>query len=234
MAVKGISRKELKEDRFIGLFSRILIAVSRRIGLFLGALGIVLLFGGVGLGVYLYYAKEEERALDMLAEADLFYRRALSGISPELQGIPSGKGPLEVYQALIVRYPRSRAAEEALFRQAVLYLRTARYGEAIKGFQGYLERYGRGRFRPLVELGLAHAYEAQGDFPRAAETYSRLVTNHPQDPWLGEAYMGLGRSFEALGKTKEALETYRKAASELANSNYGERVRRKVELLQGS
>lgn len=228
--VKKISRKEFKEDRFLNLFSRILVAASSRVGLLIGLLALVLLLGGTGFGVYLYYAREEKRALAMLEEANLIYLQ----IGPSRKTEGSENRAIEIYQSLINRYPNSRAAEEALLRLAYLYLQTSRFEKARVEFNRYLERYPRGRFVSFSWLGMAYAYEGEGNHLKSAEAFSRIVNDYPKGPLKGEAYMGLGRSYEFLGKKEQAIEVYNRLSTELSGSYYGEVARRRLAIIKGS
>ncbi len=228
--VKRIPRKEIKKDRFLDLFSRILVAASQRRGLLLGLLALVLLIGGTGFGVYLYYAREEKRALAMLEEGNLVYFQV--GPSRKTEG--SENRAIEIYQSLINRYPNSRAAEVALLHLANLYLHTSRFEKARLEFNRYLERYPRGRFVSFSWLGMAYAYEGEGNYLKSAEAFSRIITNYSKEPLRGEASMGLGRSYEALGKKEQAIEVYNRLSKDLSGSYYGELARRRLAIIKGS
>lgn len=228
--VKRIPRKEIKEDRFLDLFSRILHAASRKIGLLIGLLVLALLIGGTGLGAYLYYVREEKRALAMLEEANLIYYQ----VGPFRKNGGFENRAIEIYQSLINRYPYSRAAEEALLRMANLYLHTSRFEKARGEFNRYLERYPRGRFVSFSWLGMAYAYEGEGNYLKSAEAFSRIITDYPKGPMKGEASMGLGRSYEALGKKEQAIEVYNRLSKELSGSYYGELARRRLVIIKGS
>jgi peptidoglycan lytic transglycosylase len=90
------------------------------------------------------------------------------------------KRALAVYDEIIRRYPNSRAAEQAQHSKANTYYASGRWGDAVRAYTQYLDRYGRGkraRRARFVQQSLyerAVAWLARGDTDAARFGFEQL------------------------------------------------------------
>jgi len=125
---------------------------------------------------------------------------------------------IESYQYIIENYPKTPAAETALFQTGICYYDKAlraRYDErsialANTNFRGYLEKHPEGKYikevreklmsldqktaRGAFEVG--HFYEKKKAYPSALMYYSEVLQRHPLSAWAVKAE----ERIKALGK----------------------------------
>jgi soluble lytic murein transglycosylase len=92
------------------------------------------------------------------------------------------KRALGVYDEIVRRYPNSRAAEQALHSKAHTYYSSGRWGDAVRAYTQYLDRYGKGkrarraRFVDQSRYERAVAWLARGDTDAARFGFEQLRT----------------------------------------------------------
>lgn len=232
MVPPKFSKKELKEDEFLGTFDRIIGHITQH------TRGVMMILAGLALviiafsAIHILLERNEAKARHALYLANRAYKENLSLISEdsalERKGTPDFEQPLKLYQEVIKLFPRSESAEEALFQSAQCLCHLSRYDEAISAFQKYLQHNRKGQLSVLAGLGLGFCYEQKSKFDKASEAYSATIANNPNDPLLGEAYVSLGRCQDAMGKREEASRTFDQVVEKFPNTNWKAYAERKL------
>ncbi|MEO0250591.1 MAG: hypothetical protein ABIN58_13925, partial [candidate division WOR-3 bacterium] len=122
MPAAKLSKKELKEDEFLSTFQRVLRHISLHpkrylwVGLFM-----VLLIVAVSLTLACL-EKKESRARLALSNANRAYHESQALLEQDAPyqrgGIPDFEKPLKLYQEVVNQFPRTKAANEALYQSA--------------------------------------------------------------------------------------------------------------------
>lgn len=105
--------------------------------------------------------------------------------------------------------------------------------DATEEFQYIINKLGRiiGEESPQIELsiGLAQAFERQGDHQKAIENYNAVLTKHPTNM---RALFGAAKNWEALGNYTEAIALYDRVLESDRTHPSPEAIQKKLELLE--
>jgi tetratricopeptide (TPR) repeat protein len=201
---RRIPKKKLKEpDEFISTTARMITWTVENlklllIGIIIGAL--------VVLSLILWRIRARNREVEAL---DVFYRASEMLISAE---DPSSKGYQEAIDELerIQRdYSHTAVVRLAQLQLGQGFLNSKQYDKAVETYRKFLDSDPReGLYRLLALQNLAYAYEGQGDYQKALDSFQSLVAKGESflQPW---GYLNVSRCYEKLGKREEALKTYR-------------------------
>jgi tetratricopeptide (TPR) repeat protein len=201
---RRIPKKKLKEpDEFISTTARMITWTMENlklllIGIIIGAL--------VVLSLILWRIRARNREVEAL---DVFYRASEMLISAE---DPSSKGYQEAIDELerIQRdYSHTAVVQLAQLQLGQGFLNSKQYDKAVETYRKFLDSDPReGLYRLLALQNLAYAYEGQGDYQKALDSFQSLVAKGESflQPW---GYLNVSRCYEKLGKREEALKTYR-------------------------
>jgi tetratricopeptide (TPR) repeat protein len=87
-------------------------------------------------------------------------------------------------------------------------------------------------YRLFALQNLGYAYEGQGDYQGALDSFRGLVDMGESflQPW---AYINIGRCYEKLGKREEALENYRIFLEKYPDSIMVPMVKNRLSTLEG-
>lgn len=201
---RRIPKKKLKEpDEFISTTARMITWTVENLKLLL--IGIV-----IGALVVLSLVFWRIRARNREVEAlDVFYRASEMLISAE---DPSSKGYQEAIDELerIQRdYSHTDVVQLAQLQLGQGFLNSKQYDRAVETYRKFLDSNPReGLYRLLALQNLGYAYEGQGDYQKALDSFQSLVAKGESflQPW---GYLNVSRCYEKLGKREEALKTYR-------------------------
>jgi len=228
---KKIIKKKLKKpDEFITFSERAFHFVTRYAKSIAIGGGIVL---ALLLFVFLFQKwdeKNEASAYQMFRVAVETYRTVTS---PYREGsLQEYKTVLERFDEVIAKFPRTSSGKIAMLYEGNIYLRSGEFENAIKAYEGFLQKIGRGKlYRSFAMDGLGYSYEGKKDYEKAASAY-REVINLGETFQLADAYSGLGRCYEKLGKTKEAIESYRNFLKVSKKSEMTNMVLRKISVFE--
>ncbi|MBO6576766.1 MAG: tetratricopeptide repeat protein [Rhodothermales bacterium] len=208
---RKISRKqELREDKVVTVYARLLEASEKYRTYFIGAgAAIVLLVLATIAWTFMQSANQRE-ALDAMAGAvnayeDGSYQTALDGTGNFL-------GLLDV----VDEYGGTDAGNLARFYAADSYFRLGNYEEALPLFREF-DRDGNllGASATAAEAAIL---ESQGEYDRAASLYNRAATMYPSDATSPGYFMSAGRAFEAAGETSDARRAYERVRDDYPES----------------
>ncbi|MDP2816623.1 MAG: hypothetical protein Q8O19_08100 [Rectinemataceae bacterium] len=119
------------------------------------------------------------------------------------------------------KWPKSFAAQEALFTKSSLYAVKQDWVNAETASLEAAKRLPKTYLAPLALESAAVAAEEQGKADLALEHYTSIITQYKEDtPNLSHAYFSIGRLSEAKSDWKAALENYNKVLSDFSNTDW--------------
>ncbi len=224
---RRIPKKKLKEpDEFISTAARMISWTVENLKLLL--IGIIIC-ALVVLSVVFWRIRARNRQFEAL---NSFYRASEMLMAAE---DPSSKGYQEAIDELerIQReYPHTGAVELAQLELGQGFLNSKQYDKAAETYRKFLDSNPReGLYRLLALQNLGYAYEGQGDYQKALDSFQSLVAKGESflQPW---GYLNMSRCYEKLGKREEALKTYRIFLEKFPDSTMAPIIRSKVSILE--
>ena len=226
---RRIPQKRLKEpDEFISTTARIISWTVENLKLIL--IGIII---GVLVVVSLVFWRIRTRNREVEA-LNSFYRALEMLTSAE---DPSSKGyqeAIDEFGRIQREYPRTEAVQLAQLQLGQGFLNSKQYDKAMETYRKFLDSDPREELYRLLALqNLGYAYEGQGDYQRALDSYQSLVSEGESflQPW---GYFNVGRCYEKLGKREEALKAYGIFLEKFPDSAMASLVKNKIGVLEGS
>jgi tetratricopeptide (TPR) repeat protein len=224
---RRIAKKKLREpDEFISTTARMLSWTVENLKLIL--IGIII---GALVAVSLVFWRIRTRNREIEA-FNSFYRASEMLMSAE---DPSSKGYQEAIDELerIKReYPHTDASQLAQLQLGQGLLNLKQYEKAVETYRTFLDNDPReGLYRLLALQNLGYAYEGQGDYQKALDSFQSLVAKGESflQPW---GYLNVSRCYEKLGKREEALKTYRIFLEKFPDSAMAPTIRGKIKTLE--
>jgi tetratricopeptide (TPR) repeat protein len=109
--------------------------------------------------------------------------------------------------------PVLKAKQEAALKPAEEQLALANFVDAVKMFAEFQHQYPSGYYHQKASLGLAQAYEALGEWDKAAQLYRSVVeaTREKQPEIAGVALYMSSFTYEALGDETRVLSSLKDA-----------------------
>jgi tetratricopeptide (TPR) repeat protein len=230
-STKKIIKKKLKEpDEFVTATERSYLFVTHHFKPMAVGAGIVLVLLLLIFFFQRWENKNAEDANQIFNSAVETYQRVSS---PYREGsLQEYKNVLERFNEVILKFPKTSAGRLAVLYKGNILLRLGEFDEAIKPYEGYLEKAGGKKlYRAFAMQGLGYAYEGKKDYEKARTAYQKVI-DLGEDFQLANAYLGLGRCCEKMGKTKEALESYRNFMKVSQKSQMTNIVLRKISNLE--
>lgn len=230
MPGKKIPRKKLlkEPDEFITTTGKILqfLRSHQRQVILYGVIGLIILF--IGAAGYYFLLWQEGKAQAIQHQARQIYTEALlSTSSPEDQN-EKYKSALEKFRESLSFYTRNKISQVAHLYLGHCHYALKEYPQAIAAYTRCLS----GVYRSIARDGIAHSFEAQGDFAQALEHFQKNMEDE-QNPYLLEAILGIARCYEALRQTPKALEFYEKALRKKPPERIADFIQRKISELKG-
>jgi tetratricopeptide (TPR) repeat protein len=230
-STKRIIKKKLKEpDEFITLTERAYLSVTQHAKSIAVGAGVVLL---LLLFVFLFQKWEMKKAEDAYQMFNSVLETYQMVSSPYREGSPQEyKNVLERFNEVITKFPKTPDGKLAVLYQGNIHLRLGEFDEAIKAYEGYLEKTGKEKlYRAFAMEGLGYSYEGKRDYEKATNAFQKVI-GLGEGFQLANAHLGLGRCYEKMGKPKEALEHYRSFINASPNSQMTNIVLRKISNLE--
>jgi tetratricopeptide (TPR) repeat protein len=224
---RRIAKKKLKEpDEFISTTARTISWTVENLKLIL--IGIII---GALVVVFLVFWRIRTRNREIEA-FNSFYRASEMLMSAE---DPSSKGyqeAIDKFERIQREYSGTDASQLAQLHLGQGLLNLKQYEKAVETYRTFLDSGPReGLYRLLALQNLGYAYEGQGDYQRALDSFQTLVAKGQSflQPW---GYLNMGRCYEKLDKREEALKTYRIFLEKFPDSAMAPTIRGKIKTLE--
>ena len=185
----------------------------------LGVLGVLLILGAA----WFWYSAQQERAQSVHAEALAQAAAARGGPSPN----PAAAGAvIQALEAALARAPGAALAGQSAYELGNLRFDAGAYPAARAAYEIAVAKAGSPTIRTLARAGVATAWEAQQDFPKAAAAYSAAVDNEKAGQFYYEDLLvGLGRTQELSGRRDDAIQTYKRLLKDVAKPRRESEIR---------
>jgi tetratricopeptide (TPR) repeat protein len=136
------------------------------------------------------------------------------------------------YESLLTQYSGTRAAAFASYRLGNLFLREDKFDEAIKFYQGFINKVPDSNdLKTLALGGMGAAYERKNDLQKALAAYEKALATPPMNAFQAMNYQHAARIYEKLDNKAKSLEYYQKALDAERNPEAEIMIRRKIALL---
>ncbi|UCD71936.1 MAG: tetratricopeptide repeat protein [Syntrophobacterales bacterium] len=220
---RRISKKKLKEpDEFISTAARILLWIGQNWRLIL--IGIVI--GGlVAFSIVFWRIRMKKRDLEAL---NSFHRASELLSAAEDPSSKDYQEALDEFERVRGEYPHTDAGQLAQLQLGQGFLESKRYDKAVEIYRTFLDgNPGESLYRLIALQNLGYAYEGQGDYQSALDSFQGLVELGESflQPW---GYLSVGRCYEKLGKREEALNIYRIFLEKFPDSTMALMVKHKI------
>lgn len=131
------------------------------------------------------------------------------------------------------KWPRSFAAQQALFTKSSLYAVKKDWANAETASLDAAKKLPKTYLAPIALESAAVAAEEQGKADIALEYYNKIIAQYKEDtPNLAHAYFSVARLSEAKSDWKAALENYGKILSNFADSDWAKLAKDRVVYLK--
>jgi len=229
MAVRRITRKEMKRDEFVSAVGRLSLWMEEHVREALVYAGVTLALIVGTLLMFGFLARREDRASALLARGIEMVDAPVRGMDPsgQTQGFLSFATEDEKYRAVLDQmdsilqtYPRSEAGKVALYYEGLCFSSLRRPQEAVRTLESFLSSNPGSFLAPMARAALAGALESSGDSQKALRIYQELSQGKTGSYPPQAALMEMGRCFEKLGKKEEARKVYRQVTTDYPDSDY--------------
>jgi tetratricopeptide (TPR) repeat protein len=174
--------------------------------LIIAAVSVVAVVLVVG-GAWFWYSTVQERAQAVHAEA-----LAQAASARSAQATPATRAAaMQALEAALAQAPGAALAAQSAYELGGLRFDAGQYGPARAAYEIALAKSGGVTIRTLARAGIAAAWEAERNFPKASEAYTAaLAEQKPGQFYYEDLLIGLGRTQEMAGHRDEAIATYKR------------------------
>lgn len=155
-------------------------------------------------------AQRNPNEIDLLARARIYLYNRVS------------ESARTSYQALLMRFPQSKALPEALYSIGRSYYYEDNYPSAIQWYERALTEYPKTPQGELACYHSGHCYQNSGKYAEAVQRYQQVIDTYPNGEWLAGAHLNAIDSYRSANKPEAALEwcqrTIKRFPGELAAS----------------
>ncbi len=194
-----VSRKKLKHDELLDLFSSSALHFQTHRKTYISLIAL-LVVAGIALWAVVYHnLSKNKRAAEILDRS------------------PGVASLVEVSE----KYPKTPSAPLALLALAGTYYRSEKFYEAGSAYQLFLQRYPVHELAPFVAMGAAYSRESEGVLDDAIARYRQVEQRYPDSSLVAEAAFNIGRCWLELNRTEDAVAAYRELIERYPESLYG-------------
>jgi len=225
---KIIVKKDLKEqDKLLTFSTKVIHYAStnkRKIYLFSGILVLVLLMTAGG---YFYKQSYEKKAREMYSSAYNSYQTGNDKTDKEVYTKAVG-----LYQDLIKKCSRSKAASLAYYNLGNLYFKLGEIDKSINAYNEFLRTSSKDNVLAMLSYyGLGYCYEAQKNYDKALDSFGNIGLHNGGTFYLAMNYNNMARVYEEMNKHDKAQEYYEKALKQTTNPVMERLIKRKMSTL---
>lgn len=216
-----MKKKEMKEDKFLQLVTRVSSIYYRDKKKFITGVAIFVI--AVVALIFFLQGRGKQNPNISLA-----FTEALGYYSTGETQIAEDK-----FMDVARRYPSDLLGIKAWYYLGNIYFNTKRYEEAKPAFERFYKKYKEDSFlKPVGLLGMANAVEELGNFAEAAKYYQELHKRYPKSPYAPFALLAAGRCYKNLGDFKNAEVVYQAFVNEYPSHFMKEEAKSQLTLVQ--
>jgi TolA-binding protein len=179
-------------------------------------------------GGWAWYHSQDSRGMAAFVDA--------TDLALDAQGQTTTGGrdkAIKALETLIGAYPRLPTIPQAAYQLGNLKYGGGQYGAARGAYDLALAKGGAGTVRVLAGMGIGYTWEAEKNYPNAAQAYQAVSKGlGPKDFMYEDALMAEARAQALAGKSAVALEIYQRLLRDLPDSRRAEEVRNRIASLK--
>jgi TolA-binding protein len=177
------------------------------------------------VGGWFWWSAQQRRILEAHAAVIARVQPALAAEAPA----DARATAMRDLEQLLATYPSAATVPEAAYELGNVRFAAGQHSRARDAYELALQRGASGLLRALSRSGVARTWEAERDFPRAAEAYAALVKDlDPRSFLYEDALLDQARCLELAGKKDEAVATYEKILKEVPTAKRADDVRTRL------
>jgi outer membrane protein assembly factor BamD (BamD/ComL family) len=221
---------QVDETHLLGGMDRLSVSFQRyRVAVISGLIAILLAVGIVG-GVLWLDARNTERANELYRQATAAF--ADRPVDQAAKADANLARAIELYTQVIDQYPRTPAAELALFGLGNALADKKDFAGAISAYQRYIAAYGGNKpLLGMVYQRLAYTYLLKGDTDQAVKAFSAAL-EVPGALNADQSMFELGKLEEAQSRPEGALARYQELMKGYPNSPFAGEAAVRIKALE--
>jgi tetratricopeptide (TPR) repeat protein len=177
------------------------------------------------LGGWFWWSAHQRRVLEAHAAV---MARVQPALAPDALSDQRANAIRELEQ-LLAAYPSARTVPEAAYELGNVRFAAGQFAPARAAYELAVQRGATGLLRALARGGVARTWEAERDFPRAAEAYAALVKDlDPRSFLYEDALLDQGRCLELAGKKDDAIAAYQRVLKDVPTAKRADDVRSRL------
>jgi tetratricopeptide (TPR) repeat protein len=184
-------------------------------------LGLVIIVGAVW-----YWQSSQQHS----AGAAYAIAIAQAGAARSPQAVPEARAAAaRGLETALQAYPSAAPAAHAAYELANLRYMDRQYGSARSAYEVAAAKAGSGTLRTVARLGVGYTWEAEKDFPKAADAFQSVLSRlKPADAFYEETLFDLARTQELAGKNNDAARSYQRLLKEVPKTRRADEVRARL------
>lgn len=217
MSPQRITKKEIKQDKFVTYSLKVSEWVQKHLNQILMVVGAVAVVVVVIFFVLSSQAKREKRAAELFGQANL-----------ELQAGNVG-GAVSLLQELVNKHGNSKNAGQATYYLASAYFYARDYTQAQAWFEKYLDKYGQDiLLASSAQAGIGDCYMQRGEYVQAGESYAKAASLHPSGFLATQYLLKSADAYVYADLKDQAKEVLNRILSEYPNSREARQAKEKL------
>ncbi len=217
MSPHRITKKEIKQDKFVTFSLKLSEWVQKHLNQVLMAAGGIIVAAALVVFLITSHAKKERMAAELFGQANL-----------ELQSGNIGAAVSDL-QTLISKYGGSGSAGQATYYLASAYFFARDYAQSQSWFESYLDKYHDDNLlTSSAHAGIADCYEQQGEYLQAGDSFLKAVSAFPSGFLAPQYLLQAAYAFHKAGEKNRASEALGRIVSEYPDSKEAQRAKLKL------
>jgi TolA-binding protein len=128
---------------------------------------------------------------------------------------------LTYYFKLIEDYPNTKYVFDAISGIQYCYLAKDQPEQAVEVIDDYVNNNSSSEYADEILLKKGEIYYSLTDYENAKVSYSQLIAEYPESPYVAEAYYWIGKSASNLEQEEEAIRSFITVYESYLTSKYG-------------
>ncbi|OGU54335.1 MAG: hypothetical protein A2V66_14250 [Ignavibacteria bacterium RBG_13_36_8] len=217
---KKLSRKQIKEDKLVTTYYKVLKLYEKyqsKILMILGAAAVVVVV------IVLYSSKVSEDNRIATTQLSRIMNTYNTGSYQEaIDGVPGTN--VVGLRKIVEDYSSTQQGEYAKIFLANCYYFLGNYRTALEYYDDYSGS--NTLYKATAFAGCANCYEAMNEIEKAAELYQRAASLSESDPNNPEYLIKAGKNYIKMGQTEEAKLLLEKIKKDYKNSSFSQEADR--------